>query len=59
MTDPTQPLKEASIGDVFAFFSDNKSNGYTMGQFSKEWKTLDEKQRKEIRTGIGNGSLTY
>ena len=59
MLDPTQPLKQAAISEVFALFSDNKSNGYSMGQFSKDWKELDEKSRVQIRIGIGNGSLTY
>lgn len=49
----------AGVSEVFAFFSENKTNSYSMGQFSKEWKLLNEQARNEIRRGIGDGSLTY
>lgn len=27
--------------------------------FSREWKSLDEKSKEDIRNGIGDGTLNY
>lgn len=43
----------AGLKEVMAFFEmDAKS-------FTREWKKLNEKDREELRRGIGDGSLTY
>jgi hypothetical protein len=51
--------KPATVSEVYRFFSDNKSNGYTMSQFSAEWKQFSEAERDQIKVGIGNGTFDY
>lgn len=49
----------APIAEVYRYFSSNKTNGYTLGQFNADWRKLDVASKTQIRTGIGNGSFTY
>ena len=47
-------MADATLGQVKDFF------GYpTLAAFSADWKQLPEKDRAELRRGIGDGSLTY
>ena len=47
-------MAEATLTDVKNFF------GYsTLSDFSKDWKEVPDADRKQIRDGIGDGSLTY
>ena len=39
--------------DVKEFF------GMSTRQFADEWKQLNDEERLQLKTGIGNGSLTY
>ena len=43
----------ATIKDVMAFF------GMTASEFAKEWKGLSEADKVALKSGIGDGSLTY
>ena len=48
-------MSEATLKDVREFF------GMTVGQFRDEWtkQGLTEQDKREIREGIGNGTMTY
>lgn len=52
-------MPDANIGEVFNYFSSNRTNSYTMAQFSKDWKALSEQDKDDLRKGIGDGSLDY
>jgi hypothetical protein len=48
------PDDPATLGQVKDFF------GYpSLSAFSVDWKKMPEKDRQEIRRGIGDGTLTY
>jgi hypothetical protein len=49
-------MAEATLNQVFQFF---KSPTYNMTQFSKDWKALPEKDRADLKKGIGDGTLDY
>lgn len=47
-------MPDATLGQVKDFF------GYpTLSAFSADWKQLPEKDRAQLRAGIGDGSLNY
>ncbi len=48
-------MSEATLKDVREFF------GMTVGQFRDEWtkQGLTDKDKAEIRQGIGDGTMTY
>lgn len=47
-------MAEASLKEIKDFF------GYeSLSAFSKDWKILPETDRKDIREGLSNGTLTY
>lgn len=45
---------EATLKDVSAFFEFP-----SLGAFRAEWSKLSDEDKRELREGIGNGSLTY
>lgn len=45
--------------DVFNYFSDNKTNGYKIGQFRTDWKELTAQDKEDLKTGITNGTFDY
>lgn len=45
--------------EVFKFFSDNKTNGYALATFRKEWTALNDKDKEDLRNGIKSGTLDY
>ena len=49
-------MAEATLGQVFQFF---KTSGYTMSDFSKDWKALPDRDRDDLKKGIGDGTLDY
>lgn len=49
-------MAEATLKDVAAFL---RKDNETLTQFSQEWKTLTDEDKRQIREGIGNGTLTY
>lgn len=44
---------------VYAFFSENKTNGYTLSQFKKEWMELSDVDKEHLKSGIENGTFDY
>lgn len=44
---------------VFAYFSENKTNGYKLAQFKLDWQALSDKDKDDLKKGVGNGSLNY
>lgn len=44
----------ATLNDVRKFF-----NIESVAKFSAMWKNLTDKDKAELKEGIGNGSLTY
>lgn len=48
--------KQASISEVQKFFH---REGDTLKQFSEEWKQLTDKDKTDLKTGIGDGTLNY
>ena len=48
-------MSEATLKGVREFF------GMTVGQFRDEWtkQGLTDQDKREIREGIGNGTMTY
>jgi len=44
---------------VFEFLSDNKTNGYTLTMFKKDWQQLDDKSKVQLKAGVANGTLDY
>lgn len=49
-------MAAASLKDVAAFL---RKDGESLTDFSKEWKSLSETDKEQIKEGIGNGTLTY
>ena len=45
--------ESVSIKDIRDFF------GMTAKDMIREWKLLTEESKDQIRTGLGNGTLTY
>lgn len=46
-------MAEASIAEVRNYF------GMPTGEFATEWKQLSDKDKKDLKQGIGNGTLNY
>ena len=46
-------MPEAPLTAVIAYF------GMSTSQFRNEWAQLSDTAKTQIRTGIGDGSLTY
>ncbi len=46
-------MADANLKEIMAYF------GMTGSQMTKEWKLLSDEDKKEIKEGLGNGSLTY
>ena len=44
---------------VYMFFSDDKSNGYSLASFKADWQKLSDKDKDQLKTGVENGTLTY
>lgn len=52
-------MTDAKITEVYLYFSDNKTNGYTLAGFQADWKALDETSKAQFRAGIGDKTFTY
>ena len=48
--------KTASIKDVADAV---KVPGESLSAFSKQWRELSDKDKEDLKTGVGNGSMTY
>ena len=49
----TQP---ATLKDVRDYF---KQEGENLTDFGKEWKELSDKDKDDLKKGIGDGTFTY
>lgn len=49
-------MAQATLKDVMAFL---RKDNETITQFSAEWKTLTDKDKADLKNGIGDGTLTY
>jgi hypothetical protein len=47
-------MPEANVKQVKDFFEESNT-----AKFSKEWKELSEEEKRQLKEGIGNGTLTY
>jgi hypothetical protein len=45
--------------EVYRFFSENKTNGYTLAQFRTEWAKLTPTDKEHLKEGIENGTFDY
>lgn len=45
--------------DVYAYFSDNKTNGYKLAQFKKDWQALSDKDKDDLKKGVQDGTFNY
>ncbi len=52
-------MSDASLAEIYDYFSDNKQNDYKMGQFRDEWKKLTDQDKADLKKGIGDRTLTY
>lgn len=59
MTATDQPVKASGISEVYRYLSDGKTNGYTMAQFTAEWRTLDPASKKQLLDGVLDQTFTY
>ena len=46
-------MPEITVKDVMAYFN------LTAGQFAREWRMLTADDKVQLKTGIGNASLSY
>lgn len=54
-------MADASIKQIADFFLGDAS-GKRVGsltEFSAEWKALDDESKAQIKSGIGEGTMTY
>jgi hypothetical protein len=49
----TNAKPEATLKEVRDTF------GMSSGDFARDWKKLSEQDKKDLRQGIGDGTLTY
>jgi hypothetical protein len=49
-------MADASLKQIADFF---RKDGETLSQFAEQWKALSDKDKTDIKAGIGDGSLTY
>lgn len=49
-------MADANLKQVRDYF---KQEGENLTDFGKEWRDLSDKDKTDLKVGIGNGSLTY
>jgi len=53
-------MADSGINVIWAFFKPSYlATNHSLRQFKEEWDALTDKDKNDIREGIGNGSLTY
>ena len=52
-------MTAATIKAVRDFFNEDSVRPMSVKEFSTEWNQLTEDEKEQIKTGIGNGTLTY
>lgn len=50
--------KPANMAQVYHFLAEGQK-GYTMSAFRTEWQALSDKDKNDLRNGIGDGTLSY
>jgi len=48
--------KPATLAEVYKFFA---APGYNMAQFRAEWAELTDKDKADLKNGIGNRTYNY
>lgn len=51
-------VKPASLTEVHKFFQGSDSK-YNLAAFRADWAQLTDKDKTDLRTGLGNGTMTY
>lgn len=54
----TTTTKPASLSEVHRFFAGDDKD-YNLAIFRKDWAGLSDKDKTQLREGIGNSTLTY
>lgn len=49
-------MAAATLKQISDFF---KIPGYTLKEFKKDWESLTDQDKTDLKEGIGNGTLTY
>ena len=49
-------MADATLKQIAEFF---RKDGETLSQFAEEWKSLSDKDKADLKSGLGDGSLTY
>ena len=49
---------DVTLKDIMAYFS-TESRPMGPKEMTREWKGLTDQDKKDIKDGLGNGSLTY
>ena len=52
-------MPDATLKQVSDFMKTGDPARDTLAKFRSEWQELPEKDKAEIKKGIGNGTLTY
>lgn len=52
-------MADANMSDIFKYFSDNKTNSYTMSDFRADWAKLTDQDKADLKQGLSDGSLNY
>lgn len=55
-TEKRNRMTEGTLSEVMAFF---KTEDTTAQKFREEWLALSDEDKKELKAGIHDGSLTY
>lgn len=51
--------KPATMVQVFQYFSEGKTNDYKMSAFRDDWNQLTDKDKEDLKSGIGDGTYNY
>ena len=49
-------MADTTLTEVYRFF---KRPEDTIASFAAEWRALTDQDRKDLKSGLANGSLTY
>lgn len=52
-------MAAATIKDVSDYFKTGDPDRDKLGNFKNEWTALTDKDKAEIKQGLGDGTLTY
>lgn len=44
---------------VYQYFSDNKTNGYTLAAFKADWQRLTDKDKEHLKSGVEDETFDY